>query len=125
MRKRAGRVGRPGQALHVRWRMPLATPPVIDTRDMFRPVSANLVVVLRQLAPGDWQRSTVAGAWRVRDVLAHLLDTTLRRLSFQRDLLVPPPPSRPIASERDFVAFINGLNASWVEAAQRLSPRVL
>jgi hypothetical protein len=31
----------------------------------------------------------------------------------------------PIKSERDFVAFINELNAQWVATAGRLSPRVL
>lgn len=105
--------------------MALAPLPIVDTRDMFRPVASSLVTLLHRLGPGDWQRPTVAGAWLVRDVVAHLLDTTLRRLSFQRDGLTPPPPGQPIASERDFVAFINGLNASWVAAAQRLSPRVL
>jgi uncharacterized protein (TIGR03083 family) len=105
--------------------MPLAPLGIVDTRDMFRPVSAGFAGLLRELAADDWQRPTVAGAWRVRDVVAHMLDTTLRRLSFQRDGLTPPPPGQPIASERDFVAFINGLNASWVAAAQRLSPRVL
>ena len=105
--------------------MPLAPPPLVDTRTLFRPVSAGLVALLRQSMPDDWHRPTIAGAWRVRDVVAHLLDTTLRRLSFQRDGLTPPPPSEPITSERDFVAFINRLNASWVAAAQRLSPRVL
>jgi uncharacterized protein (TIGR03083 family) len=105
--------------------MPLAPLPIVDTRGMFRPVAAELVTLLRRMAPDDWLQPTVAGAWRVRDVVAHLLDTTLRRLSFHRDALAPPPPAAPIASERDFVAFINGLNASWVAAAQRLSPRVL
>src|SRR5262245_828931 len=104
--------------------MALAPLQLVDTRDMFRPVSSSLVALLRRLGPGEWQRPTVAGAWLVRDVVAHLLDTTLRRLSFQRDGLTPPPPGQPIASERDFVAFINGLNATWVAAAQRLSPRV-
>lgn len=105
--------------------MPLAPLAVADTRAMFRPVSTSLVALLRRLDADDWHQPTIAGAWRVRDVVAHLLDTTLRRLSFQRDGLTPPPPREPIASERDFVAFINGLNASWVQAAQRLSPRVL
>src|SRR5512145_2284862 len=105
--------------------MPLAPLPVVDTRPMFRPVSASLVAVLRALTPDDWQRPTVAGAWRVRDVVAHMLDTTLRRLSFQRDGLTPPPPARPIESDRDFAAFINGLNAAWVAVSQRLSSRVL
>ena len=30
-----------------------------------------------------------------------------------------------MASERDFVAVINTLNAQWVTSARRLSPRVL
>jgi uncharacterized protein (TIGR03083 family) len=97
----------------------------VDTRDMFRPVSESLVALLRSLPPGDWLQPTVAGAWLVRDVVAHLLDSTLRRLSFHRDGMTPPPPPGPIDSERAFVAFINGLNGQWVEAARRLSPQVL
>ena len=97
----------------------------IDTRRLFRPVTRALVALLRDRPSQDWQRPTIAGAWLVRDVVAHLLDSTLRRLAFHRDGLPPPPPPRPIASERDFVAFINGLNAEWVAAARRLSPRVM
>jgi uncharacterized protein (TIGR03083 family) len=105
--------------------MPLESMVPLDTRPLFRPVSTSLVTLLRQLPDDGWQRPTVAGAWLVRDVVAHLLDSTLRRLSFHRDGMSPPPPSRAISSERDFVAFINDLNARWVEAARRLSPRVL
>ena len=103
----------------------MKSPVPIDTRPLFRPVSTQLVALLRQLPPESWIRQTVAGSWLVRDVVAHLLDTTLRRLSFHRDGLMPPPPSRAIASEPDFVAFINDLNAQWVTAARRLSPQVL
>jgi hypothetical protein len=58
-------------------------------------------------------------------VVAHLIDVTFRRLSFHRDQLNPPPPSKPINSERDFIDFINGINAEWVGAHRRLSPRLL
>src|SRR5262245_48389551 len=104
---------------------PLAPLAPVDTRNLFRPVSSGLVTLLRGLSPADWDRPTVAGAWQVRDVVAHLLDSTLRRLSFHRDGMPPPPPGVPINSERDFVGFINQLNAQWVVAARRLSPRVL
>ena len=94
--------------------MPLASPEPIDTRPLFRPVSGSLVTLLRGLPSESWDRSTVAGAWVVRDVVAHLLDSTLPRLSFHRDGMTPLPPPNAIASERDFVAFINDLNAqSW------------
>jgi uncharacterized protein (TIGR03083 family) len=105
--------------------MALELPVPIDTRPLFRPVSRSLVTLLRELPLEHWDRPTVAGAWVVRDVVAHLLDTTLRRLSFHRDGMSPPTPDRAIASERDFVAFINTLNAQWVTASRRLSPRVL
>jgi uncharacterized protein (TIGR03083 family) len=103
--------------------MPLVPLAPTDTRAYFRPVSRELVALLRGLPAANWERPTVAGAWRVRDVVAHLLDGSLRRVSFHRDGMTPPAPSA--GSEREFVAFINGLNAQWVEAARRLSPRVL
>ena len=105
--------------------MSLQQPDPIDTRRLFRPVSRELVARLRGLSPEQWQRPTVAGHWVVRDVVAHLLDSTLRRLSFHRDGMTPPPPPHAIASERDFVKFINDLNAQWVASSKRLSPRVV
>jgi uncharacterized protein (TIGR03083 family) len=96
-----------------------------DTRALFRPVSSELVALLRALPAADWERPTIAGRWLVRDVVAHLADLAFRRLSFQRDRMVPPPPSHPIHDEQDFVGFINRLNAEWVGSSKRLSPRVL
>ena len=100
-------------------------PGPIDTRHLFRPVSSGLVTLLRALPAGHWDLPTIAGHWLVRDIVAHLLDSTLRRLAFHRDRMTPPAPARAITSERDFVAFINDLNAQWVASAKRLSPRVL
>src|ERR1051326_7251147 len=105
--------------------MPLQPLIPVDTRPLFRPVSVSLVALLRSLPSEDWECPTVAGSWVVRDIVSHLIDLTLRRLSFHRDAMPPPPPPFPITSERDFVAFINGINAQWVAAAKRLSPRAL
>lgn len=104
--------------------MSLTVLPRTDTRPLFRPVSSALVTLLNELPTAGWEIATV-GSWTVRDVVAHLIDTTLRRLSFHRDGMPPPPPAQPIRSPRDFVHFINTLNAEWVVAARRLSPRVL
>jgi mycothiol maleylpyruvate isomerase-like protein len=65
--------------------------PVVDTRLLFRPLCHDIVALFGRLSAEDWERSTLAGAWRVRDVVAHLLDTALRRLSFDRDGRMPPP----------------------------------
>jgi uncharacterized protein (TIGR03083 family) len=104
--------------------MPLQPTLPIDTRELFRPVSRELVSLLRALPPAAWEKPTVAGSWLVRDVVAHLLDSTLRRLSFHRDRF-PPPPLPESCSPRQFVGFINDLNAQWVASAKRLSPRIL
>ena len=105
--------------------MALRPVPPTDTRRFFRPVAAELVTLLRGLPAEAFDRPTVAGTWRVRDVVAHLVDISLRRLSFHRDGHPPPPPAQPPRTERQFVAFINGLNGQWVEAARRISPRLL
>jgi hypothetical protein len=51
------------------------------TAHLFEPLNAELLVLLRGLEPEDWQRPTSAREWRVRDVVAHLLDGSLHRLA--------------------------------------------
>jgi len=85
----------------------------IDTSPLFRPLLGELVALLRGLRPADWDRPTVAGSWRVRDVAAHVLDGDLRRIAVYRDAHSPPLDA-PIKSDRDLARFVNGLNASGV-----------
>jgi uncharacterized protein (TIGR03083 family) len=93
--------------------------------DLFPGLHAELIALLRGLAPDDWSRATAAGSWTVRDVAAHLLDVQLRQLSVRRDGMALSPPDPPIAGYADLVAFLNRLNAEWVAVARRFSPRVL
>jgi uncharacterized protein (TIGR03083 family) len=90
----------------------------------FAPLHAELVALLEGLTPEDWLRPTACALWSVRDIVAHLLDGDLRRLSFQRDGALPPP-DQLIETNEDLVAYLDRLNAEWVTAARRLSPRVL
>ena len=100
-------------------------PPPVLTAHLFAELGEHLLALLRGLRPEDWARPTVCPQWDVKDIAAHLLDTALRRHSFERDRLPPPAPARPITSERDLVAHLNELNASWVAACRRLSAPVL
>jgi hypothetical protein len=72
-----------------------------------------------------WQFRTSAAKRVVKDVVAHLLDVELRRLSIQRDGYRAPPPAVRITTYEGLVAYLDGLNAEWTRAAQRPSPRVL
>jgi uncharacterized protein (TIGR03083 family) len=92
---------------------------------LFTPLSAAFVALLRGLAPSDWERATISAHWNVRQIASHVLDGQLRRLSFQRDEWPVPAPDRPITGHEDLVRYLNSLNASWVDVARRLSPRVL
>ncbi len=93
------------------------------TSELFAPLSAALVGLLRELRADDWSRPTLAGAWTVRDVAAHLLDGDLRRLALGRD---GHAAARPASSAfADVVAFINETNTAGVSYGRRLSPRLL
>jgi len=96
----------------------------ILTLDLFPILEGKLIELLRCLRHDDWLRPTLAKRWTVKDVASHLLDGNLKRLSIQRDgffgLMAPPREGYEA-----FVAFINRKNADWVQAARRLSPRVL
>ena len=97
---------------------------IVHTAELFAPLHAELVALLRGLDDADWERPTVAGAWRVRDVAAHLLDGDLRKLSAGRDGHQLPPDG-PLSSFADVVGLIGRLNAGGVDFARRLSPRVI
>lgn len=100
-------------------------PPPVATAHLFRPLGRELVSLLRGMEREAWDRRTSAGEWCVKDVVAHLLDGELRRLSSSRDAHPPPPPAEPIRSYAELVVYLDGLNAEWTRAARRLSPRVL
>lgn len=97
----------------------------IHTVDLFPALHAQLLTLLRQLEPQDWLKPTVAVPWSVKDMVAHLLDTDMRRLSSQRDGFTPPVTEPTPATYRELVELLNRLNAEWVRAAQRLSPQLL
>lgn len=92
--------------------------------DLFPGLHTELMSLLRGMRPDDWDRPTACALWSVRDIVAHLLDSALRRLSYGRDGM-EPAPDQPIATYAELVAYLNRLNAEWVAAARRLSPAVL
>jgi uncharacterized protein (TIGR03083 family) len=91
----------------------LAPEPIL-TAHLFAPLHDELMTLLRGLTEDEWHAPTVAGAWTVKDVAAHLLDTAIRRLALQRDGHIPGGEFDP-----------NAANREWIVAARRLSPRLL
>jgi hypothetical protein len=97
---------------------------IISTRELFRPLHAALIDLLRGLGADDWHKQVGAGEWTVRDVAAHLLDGDLRRISADRDGHVQRP-TQQIRNDADLLRHLNGLNAEWTAAARRISTRLL
>ena len=96
----------------------------IFSAHLFPEIESRLIELLRSLTHDEWELQTVAPAWTVKDVAAHLLDTQLRKLSRVRDGY-QPTPSPQIVSPDDLVAYVNRLNREGVEMYRRLSPNVL
>lgn len=94
----------------------------ILTGELFRPVRQNLLSLLGGLDERDWRRPTAAGTWSVKDVALHILGGDVGNLSRRRDAFSLPAD---LSNYEKLVAFINGINASWVAAGQRMSTRVL
>jgi uncharacterized protein (TIGR03083 family) len=90
---------------------------------LLRKVDAQLIELLRSLTPDEWALQTIAPAWKVRDVAAHLLDTALRKLSMVRDSNFVETVE--IRSPADVVALVNRLNREGVAVYRRLSPAIL
>lgn len=94
-----------------------------DTRRLFRDLSGELVHFLGTLRLADWERATISSKWRVRDIAAHLLDGSLRRVAIHRDGYSMPAYDTvrfPVLFD-----YLDHLNSTWVEAALRLSPQLL
>jgi uncharacterized protein (TIGR03083 family) len=92
---------------------------MIDTIPLIASLHDELIELLSGLAPEQWGSSTACPGWTVKDVTAHLLDGNQRRLSICRD------GQRVAFSGGAVGRSLNELNSAWVQAARRLSPRLL
>jgi uncharacterized protein (TIGR03083 family) len=95
----------------------------LDLVHLLPVIDRKLMELLHSLTPGEWQQQTVAKLWKVKDVVAHLLDGNIRILSMLRDNYQGESPN--IQSYQDLLDFLNGLNADWVKAMKRVSPSML
>jgi uncharacterized protein (TIGR03083 family) len=95
---------------------------IIETSGLFPKLSTKLIQLLESLTAEEWDRFALP-KWRVKDVVAHLLDSALRRLSIARDGYFGEKFAG--SSYDELLQFLNGLNADWVKAFRRISPQVL
>ena len=95
----------------------------IDIVHLLPVLDDKLIELLHTLTPAQWQQQTIARKWKVKDVVAHLLDGNIRSLSMLRDHYFDQ--SLKINGYQDLLDYLNGLNAEWVTAMKRVSPAML
>jgi uncharacterized protein (TIGR03083 family) len=98
---------------------------VVVVTQLFQPERASLLELLASLSAEQWQAPTVCPGWSVKDVALHLLDDDIGLLSRRRDGVAPADASTEPGGFQELVAFLDRLNQTWVEAARRISPRLL
>jgi uncharacterized protein (TIGR03083 family) len=98
-------------------------PVEILVADRFPALRAQLLTLLADLSEDDWARPTAAPLWSVKDIAAHLLGGDVWILSGQRDGFRPSDTA--IQEHAQLIELVNRLNAEWVLAARRMSPRLL
>jgi uncharacterized protein (TIGR03083 family) len=98
---------------------------VVVVTQLFQPERASLLELLSSLSAEQWQAPTVCPGWSVKDVALHLLGDDIGLLSRRRDGVAPADASWEPGGFQELVAFLDRLNQTWVEAARRISPRLL
>ena len=97
--------------------------PPIELVHMLPKLNTKFIELIKGLTFEEWHAQTIAKRWKVKDVVAHLLDGNIRILSMLRDGYYAEQPN--INSYQDLLDFLNNLNADWVKAMRRVSPQML
>lgn len=96
---------------------------MIDVLHLFPKLNSSLIEVLSGLNRQQWNNDTICSQWKVKDIAAHLLDLSLRRLSFGRDNY--QSESSNFHTYQELLDFLNSQNADWVKSYRRVSPEII
>jgi hypothetical protein len=96
----------------------------IKTLELFPVLDHLLIELLKSLPPADWDRSTIARKWKIKDIVAHMLDTNIRTISSSRDGYTYSV-NTTINNNQQLTQYLNELNATWVTAFKRVSPQII
>jgi uncharacterized protein (TIGR03083 family) len=98
--------------------------PPWDYAALFAAERDRLNELLDGLAGSDWDRPSPCPGWTVLELCCHLLGDDAGLLSRHRDGYFGTPPPEGL-TEPEAVAWLDELQAEWVRAARRLSPRLV
>jgi uncharacterized protein (TIGR03083 family) len=95
-----------------------------DYAPLFTLERARLLEVLEPLGIADWSRPTPCPGWSVLGLATHLVGDDLSFLAWHRDDHRGTPAPEAL-DEHAFTAWLDELQQEWVQAARRISPRLV
>lgn len=98
---------------------------MIETLKLFPELTSELVELLKSISYKEWNKPSPIKERTVKDLVSHLIDSSLRRLSLQRDAHASIAVKANIETYTDLVDHIQKLNREWMDITDRLSPRIL
>lgn len=104
--------------------MGIPTEPPHDYTALFRIENDRLLKLLRSLSPADWRRPSPCPGWDVHGLATHLLGGSFSVISWLRDGFRGTPAPDGL-DECGFITWLDDLQATWVDAARRLSPELV
>lgn len=102
----------------------IPTEPEHDYAALFTVERDRLGKLLAGLSAEDWQRPSPCPGWSVLGLCCHLLGDDFGTLARHRDGHYGTP-SPEGAAEGEFIAWLDDMQAEWVRASRRLSPRLV
>lgn len=99
----------------------------IITVELFPAERLALLQLLNALPDEQWANPTACSGWSVHDVALHLLGGDIGIISVRRDGYKEPQARRglDLSQWANLVTYINQHNEQWIQATQRISPRLL
>ena len=98
--------------------------PEHDYAALFTLERDRLSELLAGLRSADWQRPSPCPGWSILGLCCHLLGDDFGTLARHRDGHHGTPPPEG-ATEGEFIAWLDDMQAEWVRAARRISPRLV
>jgi uncharacterized protein (TIGR03083 family) len=96
----------------------------IPVLDAFRVVNGALLELLGSFGAEDWHRATVHKDRSVKDLAAHLLHGSMRRVTGLRDQY-RPPVGKKFSTTEELTQFIQDDNRAFMEGMARVSPQII
>jgi hypothetical protein len=88
-------------------------------------IDEKMLEIMQNTSILEWNKPTIFKEWKVKDVVSHMVDTMIRKLSMQRDGYFDESLNIEIKCNADLIRFVTRLADEWTIATKRIIPKML